>query len=477
MDITDFAEGRQWAITESAYTALAERIASYNPTADELKAYAGLADDGEEDYEVINGVAIIPISGPISRSASFWSWLFGGTSVQQLNELISLALNDYKVKAILFNVNSPGGTVSGIDALAQTIYGMRQDKPCVAFTDSSMCSAAYWLGCMADVVVTDKTATIGSIGVMYQHADLSKADEMCGIKRTYMAAGKYKLLGNDAEPLSMEAKQMYQGVLDHTYAVFVDAVAQGREVSVEDVLARMAEGKIFVGQQAVDAGLADAIGTIDDALALAISMADDRMDEKMQQKYQYAPTKGGKTAMTRTELLAKLGIKKADAVVTGEMLAAGFPEVIGQIVDEAHAAGVASVDLEAARKAGVAGEQSRIMSLVTAFFGEAAAKFATLATSGITPDQVKALGLTAAIGETDAEKAKKEELLKALQNSGAGNPGADGNAATPKGFMTLVDAYQKQEACSRSAAIKAIANAYPKEHQAWIEEVNKKTKK
>ena len=182
--------------------------------------------------------------------------------------------------------------------------------------------------------------------------------------------------------------------------------------------------------------------------------------------------------LNKNQILAKLGIKAADEVVTTEALAAGFPAQIGQLVDEAHAAGVASVNLEASKKEGISAELTRIMALVTAFFGEAlSAKFQTLVTTGMTPDQIKALGLSAGITETDAEKAKKEELLQALKGSGSGNPGTGDAATPPKGFMALVDTYQKQEACSRSAAIKAIANAYPTEHQAWIDEVNKKTKK
>jgi hypothetical protein len=279
-------------------------------------------------------------------------------------------------------------------------------------------------------------------------------------------------MGNDAEPLGAEARQIYQGLLDQTYSVFVDAVARNRGASVEDVLANMADGKSFVGQQAVDAGLADMIGTIDDAVLLALSMV-----EETQQTYQFVG-KGGSKAMNRKEILAKLGIKQADAVVTTEMLAAGFPELIGQVVDEAHAAGVASINLEAVAGQAKTGEQARIMALVTAFFGaDVATKFQTLAMTGITPEQVKALGLSAGITESEAEKAKKQELLDALKASGAGNPGAGGTLASPKGFMAMVDAYQKQEGCARSAAIKAIANGYPAEHQAWIEEVNKKSKK
>ncbi|MDD5774373.1 MAG: signal peptide peptidase SppA [Candidatus Omnitrophica bacterium] len=472
MEITDFAAGQHWAITKGEYESLAERIESYKPTAEEIKAYSDILDDGNEDYQVINGVAIIPVSGPITRASSFWSWLFGGTSIAAINELLSLALNDYKVEAILFVFNSPGGTVAGVDALSQAIMKSREQKPIVAFADGAMLSAAYWLGSAADVVVADKTAMLGSIGAIMEHRDLSKADEMMGMKRTYIASGKYKAFGNDAEPLSTEAKQMYQNMTDYIYSVFVDAVARNRDVSVEDVLANMADGRDFIGQQAVDAGVADMVGTVDDALNLALVL----IDEQKQQNYQYARREN--QAMDRTQILARLGLKKADAAVTTEMLAAGFPEQIGQLVDEAHAAGVASVNLEAAGKEAAAQEQMRIMALAAAYFGkEAAAKFQTLATTGMTPEQVQALGLSSGIGESAEEKAKKEDILKAIQNSGAYNPGAGGNTETSRDFMALVDAYQKQEGCTRSVAIKIIANTYPKEHQTWIEDVNRKNKK
>lgn len=137
----------------------------------------------------------------------------------------------------------------------------------VAFASGYMASAAYWIGSAADAVIADKTAMVGSIGVVTVHADLSEADKRSGIKRTVLTAGKYKAIGNNAEPLSKEAGAVIQSELDYIYSVFIDSVARNRSVAVSSVLKNMADGRIFIGRQALDAGLVDQVGSLSTALA------------------------------------------------------------------------------------------------------------------------------------------------------------------------------------------------------------------
>jgi ClpP class serine protease len=111
MEITDFAEGQQWAITRGSYNSLAERMESYKPTADEIKAYSNCADDGEEDYQVINGVAIIPIGGPIGQGLGEFEKGAGAVDVDDVRAELDEAEEDEEVHTILLNFDTPGGMV------------------------------------------------------------------------------------------------------------------------------------------------------------------------------------------------------------------------------------------------------------------------------------------------------------------------------------------------------------------------------
>jgi signal peptide peptidase SppA len=144
--------------------------------------------------------------------------------------------------------------------------GCRGKKPIMAYADGQMTSAAYLIGSAADKVYASKTARVGSIGVIMAHYDYSKAQEMRGVKKTYLYSGKYKAMGHDSEPLSDEAKAYLQGHLDDYYTMFVDMVAQQRGVDSKTVLEKMADGKIFIGKKAIEPGLIDGISTYKGAL-------------------------------------------------------------------------------------------------------------------------------------------------------------------------------------------------------------------
>ena len=165
--------------------------------------------------------------------------------------------------------------MNGTEALSDIIFDSRKEKPIVAYADGNMTSAAYWMGSAAEVVVAGPTSVLGSIGVLMIHTDYSEMDKRDGIKTTYLTAGKYKALGNSTEPLTLEAKEYFQNQLNYIYSIFVDSVARNRDVEAEKVLMDMAEGKLFIGQQAMDVGLVDRIGTIESAKGLIRTMIDD----------------------------------------------------------------------------------------------------------------------------------------------------------------------------------------------------------
>jgi signal peptide peptidase SppA len=203
-----------------------------------------------------------------------FSEISGGVSTELLKRDIDIAVKSEKVSAILLDIDSPGGTVDGTQALADTVFEARGQKPIFAFANGEMASAAYWIGSGADKIISEPTAVLGSIGVVSMHYDFSGSDEKAGVKRTVLTAGKYKAMGNDTEPLNKESKDYMQSILDTYYSIFVNDVARNRGVSNDTVLKDMADGRLFIGTQGLDAGLVDVIGGFEKAFDLARSASD-----------------------------------------------------------------------------------------------------------------------------------------------------------------------------------------------------------
>jgi signal peptide peptidase SppA len=219
----------------------------------------------EATYQNQSGVAVIPVSGILAKKANLITQYSGGTSYQLLQRDILAALYDKEVKAILLDIDSPGGTVDGAFEASDFIHSARGKKPIVAYANGLAASAAYLLGSAADSVHGYVSAQVGSIGVCLTHYDLSKRDEMRGVTRTEIYAGKYKRMGTDSKPLDDEAKAYLQDRVDHLYGLFLQGIARNRGVSMERALA-MADGKVFIGSQARSAGLLDGMATFDSVL-------------------------------------------------------------------------------------------------------------------------------------------------------------------------------------------------------------------
>ena len=233
-------------------------------------------------YTVEQGVAILPVEGVIAKRANMFMEISGGVSTELLGRDLQAALQDPQVHSVVLSIDSPGGTVDGTQALGSLVRSGREQKPIVALANGLMASAAYWIGSAASAVyIADTTTVSGSIGVVRSHTDYSKARADRGITVTEITAGKYKRIASDNAPLSKEGKAHLQAEVDYYYSLFVDAVASHRGVSVETVLEQMADGRTFIGQQGVDAGLVDGIQTLPQVIAAlnadyAASLADPR---------------------------------------------------------------------------------------------------------------------------------------------------------------------------------------------------------
>lgn len=214
-------------------------------------------------YTIDRGVAILPVEGVIAKRANMFMEISGGVSTELLGRDLQAALQNPQVHSVVLAIDSPGGTVDGTQALGSLVRGGREQKPIVTLASGLMASAAYWIGSAASAVyIADTTTISGSIGVVQSHIDYSKARADRGITVTEITAGKYKRIASDNAPLSKEGKSHLQAEVDYYYSLFVDAIAAHRGVSVEAVLERMADGRTFIGQQGIDAGLVDGIATL-----------------------------------------------------------------------------------------------------------------------------------------------------------------------------------------------------------------------
>lgn len=213
-------------------------------------------------------IAVLNVMGIIAQHAHEVDDISGpgGTSTERLLASIRAARREPSVKALVINIDSPGGGVFGVEEAADEIRAARGDKPIIAQVNSLAASAAYWIASAADEIVITPGGLAGSIGVYALHEDRSVMAEKLGLKYTFVSAGKFKVEGNALQSLGDEAHQAIQSRIDTYYDAFVGAVAKGRGVKPEAVRGGFGEGRVVGAKEAVKLGMADRIGTLDDTL-------------------------------------------------------------------------------------------------------------------------------------------------------------------------------------------------------------------
>lgn len=218
-----------------------------------------------QGYTVQDGIAVMPIVGVISKRANLFTRISGGVSTQLLQRDLQEALNDDQVDAIILEIDSPGGTVDGTQAIAQYIREAAQQKPMAAVADGRMASGGYWIGSSVgkgNLFIADDTTVVGSIGVVAAHVDRSEAERQRGLRVTEITSGAYKRIASEHAPLTPEGYASIKEVTDHIYSVFVNEVAANRGTDPETVLRDMADGRVFLGRKALAAGLVDGVSTV-----------------------------------------------------------------------------------------------------------------------------------------------------------------------------------------------------------------------
>lgn len=219
-------------------------------------------------YDMVDGIAVIAVEGSLIHKGAWIGAESGETSYQGLQTQVARAMNDDAVKGVVFEIDSCGGEVSGAFDTSDMIFALTQAKPTLAILTDTALSAGYLMASACGEIVIPETGTAGSIGVICIHTDMSAALADEGVSVTILKAGAHKADGNPFEPLPVDAASRIMADLQVTRQVFAGRVARyrGSRLTLESALAT--EALEYSGVLAVDAGLADWVGSPSAAFSL-----------------------------------------------------------------------------------------------------------------------------------------------------------------------------------------------------------------
>ena len=207
------------------------------------------------------GIAIISVVGSLVRRTVGLDPASGFTSYAEIAGMVDAALADSSVEGIVLDIDSPGGEAGGVFELGERIRAADAIKPVWSVSADSAFSAAYAIGCSASRLMVSRTGGVGSIGVIAMHVDQTARDAQQGYRYTPITAGDHKNDFSPHEKLGPEAHARLQAEVDRLYAMFVDHVVAMRKLDADAV--RATEAGIYFGTDAVTAGLADGVGSLD----------------------------------------------------------------------------------------------------------------------------------------------------------------------------------------------------------------------
>ena len=265
-----------WAILPETYAIICEVVRSRSSglrlTAEQIQERIGAAAMAalrpvRTGAAKGGAVAVLPLYGILAQRMNTMTHMSGGTSTEMFGRMFREAVREPSISAIVIDVDSPGGSVFGVDELASEIRAARGAKPIIAVANSMAASAAYWVASQADELVVTPGGMVGSVGILTAHEDISKAQELAGVKTTIVSAGRFKAEDAPFQPLSEVAKTALQALVDQYYATFVQAVAKGRKVSIAAVKDGFGQGRLVKAEDALEQGMVDTIATLDQTIA------------------------------------------------------------------------------------------------------------------------------------------------------------------------------------------------------------------
>ncbi len=218
-----------------------------------------------------DAVAVIPLYGVITQGSSSHSWERGS---QQIAKRIKTLAGKKEVKAIVLDINSPGGSVGAVQEIYSAVLRAKAEtkKPFVARFGDVSASGGYYVASACDVIVAQPGTITGSIGVIFSVSNFEGLMKKVGMRSEVIKSGKFKDMGSMSREMTPEERKLLQAMIDDSYDQFVTAVSQGRKMDVEKVKL-LADGRIYTGRQGKEAGLVDKLGDLQDALDEAGELA------------------------------------------------------------------------------------------------------------------------------------------------------------------------------------------------------------
>lgn len=255
----DLVASQPWAIVPEMLETIAAVARREHDPVEAVEARLGRPLMNARAVSLRDGVALVPVTGPIFRYANLFSQVSGATSIDQLARDFSAAVDDAAVKAVVLVIDSPGGQANGIAELASMIREAAAKKPVLAYVDGAAQSAAYWLASAAGEVVASRTAVLGSIGAVVA-LDAKKREGVVEIVSS-QSPRKRPDVATDA------GRAQIQELIDSLAQVFVEDVARHRGVHMDTVLARFGQGGSFLAAEALRRGMLDRVSTLEEVIA------------------------------------------------------------------------------------------------------------------------------------------------------------------------------------------------------------------
>jgi signal peptide peptidase SppA len=258
-----------WAILPEELSKLEAAYAKYAETEIKVEEPEAFLDLGtstglSRNIQIIDNIGVLKIEGVITPKSDIFTEIFGGAALDVLTNDFKTLLENDDIDTIILDIDSPGGSIAGVATFADMIFRARDEKTIIAHSSSVMASGAMWIAAAAErVLISDNTVATGSIGVLTTHLDFEIFNIQQGIIPTEVVAGKQKRVASQLKPLTSEGRAMLQQRVDHLMDVFVGEVARFKNITTQLVSVNMADGKVFIGDQAVKAGLVDDIISFD----------------------------------------------------------------------------------------------------------------------------------------------------------------------------------------------------------------------
>ena len=219
-------------------------------------------------------VLLVELSGLIS-SHEEEGFMPRPSVVARVKEELNRAADDESIKALVLRINSPGGTVTASDILYHEVRAFRQKRkiPIVASIMDVGASGGYYVAMAADKVLAHPSSVTGSVGVIMVTMNARGLLDKVGLQASAVTSGPKKDMGSPFRPMTDEERAIFQGVIDSFYDRFLTVVREGRPQMSPEQIRRLADGRIYAGEQAKALGLLDGVGYLDDAIELAKSQA------------------------------------------------------------------------------------------------------------------------------------------------------------------------------------------------------------